>query len=190
MKCRRCPAEATCGRTTCDKCSEYMRQQRAASKERRMARLGADVVREEWAAIKRAERERRPFAAAEAQSRYRERHPERERASARRWRERNPGRNAEWSAQNPFLFALYNANRRAGGEIGYEEWLATLERFGYRCAYCLRKTTDIGMDHFRPLSRGGPHELDNIVPACKSCNSRKSDSLIHVWARKLVPCSG
>jgi hypothetical protein len=29
------------------------------------------------------------------------------------------------------------------------------------------------MDHRIPLSRGGRHEIDNVIPACKPCNSRK-----------------
>lgn len=29
------------------------------------------------------------------------------------------------------------------------------------------------MDHRVPLARGGRHEIQNVVPACKTCNSRK-----------------
>jgi 5-methylcytosine-specific restriction endonuclease McrA len=29
------------------------------------------------------------------------------------------------------------------------------------------------MDHRLPLARGGRHEIENVIPACKSCNSRK-----------------
>lgn len=29
------------------------------------------------------------------------------------------------------------------------------------------------LDHIIPLSRGGTHDIDNLVLACKSCNSRR-----------------
>lgn len=31
-------------------------------------------------------------------------------------------------------------------------------------------------DHVKPLSKGGPHVLSNLRPACRSCNSRKKDT--------------
>jgi len=29
------------------------------------------------------------------------------------------------------------------------------------------------LDHVIPLKQHGPHDIENIVPACRSCNSRK-----------------
>jgi len=43
------------------------------------------------------------------------------------------------------------------------------------CHYCDRSDVRMTVDHFMPLSRGGAHSLDNIVAACKSCNSKKRD---------------
>jgi 5-methylcytosine-specific restriction endonuclease McrA len=37
------------------------------------------------------------------------------------------------------------------------------------------------MDHVVPISRGGPDILENVVPACKSCNSRKADRTPEEW---------
>jgi 5-methylcytosine-specific restriction endonuclease McrA len=33
-------------------------------------------------------------------------------------------------------------------------------------------------DHVTAVSRGGEHSADNVVPACRSCNSRKSNRSI------------
>lgn len=33
------------------------------------------------------------------------------------------------------------------------------------------------VDHVVPISRGGPHDIDNFVLSCKRCNSRKWDRL-------------
>ena len=40
------------------------------------------------------------------------------------------------------------------------------------CAYCGSRE-DLTLDHVVPLSRGGTHAIDNLVAACKPCNSRK-----------------
>lgn len=41
-----------------------------------------------------------------------------------------------------------------------------------QCAYChTRKATTV--DHVIEVDRGGTHSLDNLVPACQRCNSRK-----------------
>lgn len=42
-----------------------------------------------------------------------------------------------------------------------------------RCYYCHKPLTKPGMDHRIPLSRGGTDFAANLVPACRSCNSRK-----------------
>jgi 5-methylcytosine-specific restriction endonuclease McrA len=41
---------------------------------------------------------------------------------------------------------------------------------------------DCHADHVIPLSRGGPHDLNNLVVACASCNLRKHDLMPEVWA--------
>jgi 5-methylcytosine-specific restriction endonuclease McrA len=52
-----------------------------------------------------------------------------------------------------------------------------LQRDDHRCAYCgLRADT---VDHVQPRSRGGRHEWENVVAACRRCNHRKADHLLH-----------
>ena len=50
-----------------------------------------------------------------------------------------------------------------------------LARDGHSCQYCGHRADSI--DHVRPRSRGGPHTWDNVVAACRRCNSRKRDRL-------------
>ena len=53
------------------------------------------------------------------------------------------------------------------------------------CTYCdkpIEAKTSIG-DHVIPLSRGGSHTVDNLVPACLSCNSSKCDKLLSEWTQ-------
>jgi 5-methylcytosine-specific restriction endonuclease McrA len=41
------------------------------------------------------------------------------------------------------------------------------------------------MDHLVPLSRGGKASRNNVVPACKECNSRKKYLLPIEWEENL-----
>lgn len=57
-----------------------------------------------------------------------------------------------------------------------EQWQRVLEHFEYRCAYCDKDIrTNFTIDHVTPLSKGGTHTINNVVPCCKPCNSRKKD---------------
>jgi 5-methylcytosine-specific restriction endonuclease McrA len=42
-----------------------------------------------------------------------------------------------------------------------------------RCQYCGRRGGDLTLDHVLPKHRGGAHDWDNLVAACRSCNHRK-----------------
>jgi len=44
---------------------------------------------------------------------------------------------------------------------------------GEKCAYCGKDATTV--DHIIPKSKNGTDDKDNLVPACKSCNSSKYD---------------
>jgi HNH endonuclease len=61
--------------------------------------------------------------------------------------------------------------------------------YNHRCGYCGVPESWVGgeleIDHFYPLSRGGPDTLDNLVYACTSCNRFKSD----YWPRDNAPDS-
>ncbi len=48
-------------------------------------------------------------------------------------------------------------------------------RDGYKCQYCGGAAESI--DHVVPRSRGGAHEWENVVAACRRCNARKENRL-------------
>jgi 5-methylcytosine-specific restriction endonuclease McrA len=48
-------------------------------------------------------------------------------------------------------------------------------RDSHRCQYCGSAAESI--DHVVPKSRGGLHAWDNVVAACRRCNTRKEDRL-------------
>lgn len=48
-------------------------------------------------------------------------------------------------------------------------WLEDL-----RCWYCgIRLVGIYALEHKQPLAKGGPHNLENIAPACMTCNEAK-----------------
>ena len=53
---------------------------------------------------------------------------------------------------------------------------AVFARDGHRCQYCGNAAENI--DHVVPRSRGGTHTWDNVVAACRPCNTRKEDRLL------------
>jgi 5-methylcytosine-specific restriction endonuclease McrA len=54
---------------------------------------------------------------------------------------------------------------------------AVFVRDGHRCQYCGASAENI--DHIVPRSRGGEHVWENVVAACRPCNTRKEDRLLH-----------
>ncbi len=71
--------------------------------------------------------------------------------------------------------------RVEGAEAITASWFETVkERQNHRCAYC-SQSLPLTLDHVIPLARGGKHVRENILAACKPCNSRKSDFLLHEW---------
>jgi len=62
-----------------------------------------------------------------------------------------------------------------------QEWLDILEEYNYRCVYC---GCDFGIenmptrDHIIPISKEGDNIKENIIPSCRSCNSRKGNKIL------------
>lgn len=74
--------------------------------------------------------------------------------------------------------ARYKENRRAKiagvlSTLTQEQWIAILDLFEHRCAYCGAGGVTLEKDHVVPVSRGGNHSEDNVVPACRHCNAVK-----------------
>ena len=59
------------------------------------------------------------------------------------------------------------------------EWEQIKEKHNHLCFYC-KKKKPLEMDHFIPLSRGGQHTKENVVPSCRSCNAKKSNRLVEI----------
>lgn len=120
---------------------------------------------------------------------------ERARKTRTAWRTANPEtfRNgiAKWQKANQERIALYHGKRRSlkyantplDQMLTSTEWLAILAEANGHCAYC-GKEASLTLDHVIPLSKGGKHSKDNVVPACAHCNSSKGNKTLEEWNRK------
>lgn len=129
----------------------------------------------------------------ESTKRWRERNPERYqtafRKGLRKWEENNRDKRRSyssiWRSKNKEKVREQCRKRRLrkkGVEcsLTLQEWQAILQDYEWSCAYC--GSTDAPcQDHVIPLSLGGPHTKENVVPACRSCNSKKGTKL---WTPK------
>lgn len=72
---------------------------------------------------------------------------------------------------------------RVEHDLSVEQWIALKEAWS-GCAYCGIVGKPLQRDCVLPLSRGGRYTLDNIVPACGSCNTSKCNDEVTGWLRR------
>ena len=119
--------------------------------------------------------------AREAMRRWRAAHREEHNAERRdyyaRHREQTLAQSAQYHREHPEVGRARGQNYRARrfaatGSFTPLQWLELVAFHGGRCAYC-GKTEALEADHRVPLARGGSNDIENILPACHTCNARK-----------------
>jgi len=93
--------------------------------------------------------------------------------SQRKWRRNNK----EMQREN----ARRSDNKRRALKVSTENGTITKESLDkllilqhkecHYCGICLDQTKQL--DHYIPLSKGGPHSIDNVVWSCAKCNNHK-----------------
>lgn len=65
---------------------------------------------------------------------------------------------------------------------------ALFQRDRHLCAYCGQeyKRKELTRDHVHPQSKGGPDVWENVVTACKPCNSWKDDMTLEQAGMQLI----
>lgn len=124
-----------------------------------------------------------------SQRKDRERHREAHKIYLRAYYQENKPRfktyYKRYYAENKLKFALYSHNRKtllkrlqkeSDWKITVEWWEVLLTKYENLCAYCGKPSAEgarLTIEHVTPLSRGGAHRPQNIVPACATCNASK-----------------
>jgi HNH endonuclease len=87
------------------------------------------------------------------------------------------------AGKKQYAFVMNRFKKLQSGEI---EWSGTIREYvreremPNQCIYCA-STEQISLDHLVPRSRGGTDDEDNVVMACRACNSSKGDRGVYEW---------
>ena len=100
---------------------------------------------------------------------------------SKRWASENKARRQDASRASAL-------KRRLGGDrpsnrLFIEDWAMALNYFDNLCAYC-GSSAPLEQDHVVPISKGGSSSIDNIMPACKRCNSSKCTTEMLSWYKR------
>lgn len=93
----------------------------------------------------------------------------------------------EWRLKNTKRIST-NKQRRHSRQKGlkstftHNEWLEAIDAFDGLCAYC-GEDKELTRDHFIPVTSDGEFTVENIIPACRSCNSSKNNTEFFEWYR-------
>jgi hypothetical protein len=82
-----------------------------------------------------------------------------------------------------YAFISNRFKKLCSGEINISDTIREWEReqeLPKECVFCGAKD-NLSTDHLIPKNRGGNDSTDNLVQACKSCNSSRGDKGIFEW---------
>lgn len=155
----------------CKACrTTYQRQYRLAHPEKTQEINARSYARhaDKRRAYQRAYARRNRAARKAYMQRWSAENAERRRDYHRNYRKRNSARIREYERHRDHL------ERTNHADLGVDDWPAIKAMWGERCVYCYSQG-GLEMEHVIPVSNGGGHTWDNVVPACRSCNARKKD---------------
>lgn len=99
-------------------------------------------------------------------------------------------RHRQWIVDHPGIQRVYSQRRRALEKAAtinnsnIKEWMLKVKKKAFAaCYYCnaIVSTRRIHFEHIVPLSRGGPHSVENLCVSCKLCNLQKGTRRLSEW---------
>lgn len=166
----------------CKKCHNKM----TARNHREWAKNHPEKIKEISAKYEKKHREKILIYKRKHAKEYRKQHPNEIRERTYKWRSKNMDKVRsyirDYYKKHPEIIVEKNHKREARlrglpADLTIEQWEEIKAAWGYACAYCGHKWHEIKggltQDHVIPVIQGGAYTADNIVPACRSCNSKK-----------------
>jgi len=97
----------------------------------------------------------------------------------------------QYRQEHPEVHKAVRSRQRAriansDGHFTAEEFRLLCESLDNRCFYC-EQQLPLTPDHIVPISKSGSNRIENIVPACRSCNARKSTKTFDEFLKELRP---
>lgn len=110
---------------------------------------------------------------------YNKEHIEEKRERDKKYNQSPQGQVSQFNAQ----CRRRQREENQGDGITSEQWKEMMDFFEWKCAYSGEPLTDKTrtIDHIVPVSKGGQHEIWNMVPMLKSYNSSKQDKDMMEW---------
>lgn len=96
---------------------------------------------------------------------------------ARRFRPAGPAARARYAKRRQRRLS------RVENDLTAAQWAALLAGWD-GCAYCRAPGPGLQRDCVMPVARGGRYTVENVVPACASCNASKHDDEVTGWLRR------
>ena len=95
------------------------------------------------------------------------------------------GQDKEYKKAHPLQYRMYTQKRNAlklqlPNSLTVTQWEEIKSHFGNRCCYC-GEEKQLEQEHFIPVTSSGFYDINNIIPACRSCNASKSDNPFELW---------
>ena len=120
-------------------------------------------------------------------ARWQKAHPEIKNIYQNRYSKAHPEIHKSYREAHREKYRVHHRNRYSlllgvpGNGITEKQWKELKESYLHTCVYCGKKTYRLEMDHVVPITKGGYHSIDNIVPACRNCNSSKNNHNLLSW---------
>jgi 5-methylcytosine-specific restriction endonuclease McrA len=122
------------------------------------------------------------------QQRYWKENPELQKQHDRQWRQAQWWLKYQISPELRLCHREKSRRRKAQDrgqtpvQISVSALRQRFNEFGNCCAYC-GEDGNMQIEHVEPISKGGAHDIGNIVPACFRCNASKRNHKMVEWYR-------